>query len=112
METEKEFNLKGIATDVTTYEWEEDDIVNRAPIILEKVSKRKGGFTLYMKGLTQYYEWYFSKGLTIISIIDGGKGIRIEHEDGTYWVEVQYSPELYDFLKEFIEEQQENGETG
>lgn len=102
MEVEREFNLKGIATDVTTYEWEEEDIINKAPIVLEKVSKRKGGFTLYMRGLTQNYEWYFSKGLTIISKIE--KGLRIEHEDGTYWVEVQDSPELYDFLREFIEE--------
>ncbi|MCX7760373.1 MAG: hypothetical protein N2Z81_04225 [Hydrogenothermaceae bacterium] len=105
MEELKEFNIKGIATDVTTYEWEENDIINKAPITVYKVSKRRGGFTLYMKGLTQDYEWYFSKGLTIISVIQNGKVLKIEHEDGTYWVELQFNQELYDFLKEFITEE-------
>lgn len=104
MEIEKEFKVKGVATDVTTYEWEEDDIINRAPITVEKVSKRKGGFTVYMRGLTQNYEWYFSKGLTIITILDNGKGMKIEHEDGTYWLELQYDAQLHEFLKEFMEE--------
>lgn len=102
---EREFKIKGIATDVTTYEWEEDDIINKSPVVLEKVSKRKGGFTLFMKGLTQDLEWYFSKGLTIITVLENQKILKIEHEDGTYWVELQYSQELYDFLKEFAEEE-------
>lgn len=102
---EKEFKIRGIATDVTTYEWEEDDIINKSPVVLEKVSKRKGGFTLFMKGLTQDLEWYFSKGLTIITVLENQKILKIEHEDGTYWVELQYSQELYDFLKEFAEEE-------
>ncbi|MCX7737819.1 MAG: hypothetical protein N2Z80_00150 [Hydrogenothermaceae bacterium] len=104
METEREFRVKGIATDVTTYEWEEDDIVNKAPVTVEKISKRKGGFTVYMRGLTQDYEWYFSKGLTTITVMDNNKGIKIEHEDGTYWLELQYNEELLEFLKEFMEE--------
>lgn len=102
---EKEFKIRGIATDVTTYEWEENDIINKSPVVLEKVSKRKGGFTLFMKGLTQDLEWYFSKGLTIITVLENQKILKIEHEDGTYWVELQYSQELYDFLKEFAEEE-------
>lgn len=104
MEIERDFRVKGIATDVTTYEWEEDDIVNKAPVTVEKISKRKGGFTVYMRGLTQDYEWYFSKGLTIITVIDNNKGIKIEHEDGTYWLELQYNEELLEFLKEYMEE--------
>lgn len=104
MEIERDFRVKGIATDVTTYEWEEDDIVNKAPVTVEKISKRKGGFTVYMRGLTQDYEWYFSKGLTIITVIDNNKGIKIEHEDGIYWLELQYNEELLEFLKEFMEE--------
>lgn len=103
---EREFNIKGIATDITTYEWEEEDIVNKAPVILKKVIKRKGGFTLFMKGLTQDLEWYFSKGLTIITVIDDGKVLKVEHEDGTYWVELQYDQHLYDFLREFIYEEE------
>lgn len=102
---EREFKIKGIATDVTTYEWEEDDIINKSPVVLEKVSKRKGGFTLFMKGLTQDLEWYFSKGLTVITVLENQKILKIEHEDGTYWVELQYNQELYDFLKEFAEEE-------
>lgn len=58
-----------------------------------------------MKGLTQDLEWYFSKGLTIITVLENQKILKIEHEDGTYWVELQYSQELYDFLKEFAEEE-------
>lgn len=102
---EREFKIRGIATDVTTYEWEEDDIINKSPVVLEKVSKRKGGFTLFMKGLTQDLEWYFSKGLTVITVLENQKILKIEHEDGTYWVELQYNQELYDFLKEFAEEE-------
>ncbi|WP_037919651.1 hypothetical protein [Sulfurihydrogenibium subterraneum] len=103
---EKEFNLKGIATDVNTFEWEEEDWVNKAPVVLTKVAKRPGGFTLYMKSLTQELEWYFSKGLTNIFFKDDGKTLRIEHEDGTYYVDLQPSQELYEFLKEFIQEEE------
>lgn len=102
MEQIGEFNIKGIATDVSTYEWEEEDIINKAPITVYRVSKRKGGFTLFMKGLTQNYEWYFSKGLTLFKTPQDGKILKIEHEDGTYWVELQFDRELYDFLKEYI----------
>lgn len=38
---EKEFKIRGIATDVTTYEWEEDDIINKSPVVLEKFLKEK-----------------------------------------------------------------------
>jgi hypothetical protein len=103
---EKEFNLKGIATDVNTFEWEEEDWVNKAPVVLTKVVKRPGGFTLYMKGITQELEWYFSKGLTNIYFKDEGKTLRIEHEDGVYYVDLQPSKELYEFLKEFIQEEE------
>ncbi len=108
MEVEKDFNIRGIAVDVITYEWEEDDIINKTPIILNKISKRNGGFTLFMKGATEDIEWYFSRGLTNILIMKGPKApyIRIEHEDGTYWVDLPYNQEVLEFLKEFREEEE------
>jgi hypothetical protein len=57
-----------------------------------------------MKGITEELEWYFSKGLTNIYFLDNGKALRIEHEDGTYWVDLPADPELINFLKDFIEE--------
>ncbi len=104
---EKEFNLRGIAVDVATYEWEEDDIVNKTPVIINKISKRSGGFTVFMKAPTENLEWYFSKGLTNILVMKGKKSpyIRIEHEDGIYWVDLPYNQDVIDFLKEFKEDE-------
>ncbi|WP_457641001.1 hypothetical protein [Persephonella sp.] len=99
--------LNGIAVDVLSDEWLDEDVINKSPIILQKVEKRKGGFTLYMKAPTENIEWYFSRGLTIIQIKQGSKGkfLHIEHEDGLYWVDLPAHPELIKFLKEFMEEE-------
>lgn len=102
-----ETNLKGVAVDVYSDEWIEEDIVNKTPVIVYKIAKRKGGFTLYMKAPSEELEWYFSKGLTDIKLGQSrsGKFLHIEHEDGIYWVDMQINKEVYDFLKDFIEDQ-------
>jgi len=97
---EKDFNIRGIAVDVISSEWEEEDTITKTPIILRKISKRKGGFTLFMQAPTQELEWYFSNGLT--NIIVEGNIIKIEHEDGLYWVELTYNKEVLEFLEEFM----------
>lgn len=99
-------NLKGVAVDVLSEEWREEDVINKTPVILEKISKRKGGFILHMKAPYENLEWYFSKGLTIIDIKNSPKGkfLRIEHEDGQYWVDLPLNQEILEFLKEFMEE--------
>jgi len=101
---EKEFNLRGVAVDVTSYELEGVDEFGKAPTVLKKVIKYKSSFSLVMKGITEELEWYFSKGLTNIYFLDNGKALRIEHEDGTYWVDLPADSELINFLKDFIEE--------
>jgi hypothetical protein len=101
---EKEFNLRGVAVDVTSYELEGVDEFGKAPVVLKKVIKYKSSFSLVMKGITEELEWYFSKGLTNIYFLDNGKALRIEHEDGTYWVDLPADSELINFLKDFIEE--------
>lgn len=102
---EKEFNLRGVAVDVTSFELEGVDEFGKAPVILKKVIKYKSSFCLIMKGITEELEWYFSKGLTNINILENGKVLRIEHEDGTYWVDLPPDPELINFLKDFIGEE-------
>jgi hypothetical protein len=99
-------NLKGVAVDVLSEEWRDEDVINKTPIILQKITKRKGGFTLHMKAPYEYIEWYFSKGLTIIQLKSSQKGnfLRIEHEDGQYWVDLQPDKQVIEFLKEFMEE--------
>ncbi|RMA92552.1 hypothetical protein [Hydrogenothermus marinus] len=104
----KDVKLKGIAVDVLSDEWIEEDVINKAPVEIYKIAKRKGGFTLFMKSPTEDLEWYFSKGLTEIKLKQGktGKYLHIEHEDGIYWVDMQINKEVYEFLKEFIQEQE------
>lgn len=46
---EKEFNLRGVAVDVISYEFEGKDAFNKVPVVLKKVIKYKGGFCLVMK---------------------------------------------------------------
>ncbi len=106
---ELDVNLKGVAVDVISDEWLDEDIVNKAPVQIYKIAKRKGGFTLFMKTPTEDIEWYFSRGLTEFKIgqARGGKFLHIEHEDGQYWVDMQLTKEVYEFLKEFITDQQE-----
>ncbi|NPA51263.1 MAG: hypothetical protein GXO22_00015 [Aquificae bacterium] len=101
---EKKFNIKGIAVDILTDEWLEEDIINKTPITIKKIQKRPGGFTIYMDAPFEKIEWYFSKGLTTVKIIKGKKApyIRIEHEDGIYWVDIPYNKEITDYLKEYI----------
>ncbi|WP_457622980.1 hypothetical protein [Persephonella sp.] len=101
-----EIRLQGVAVDVFSEEWALEEVLNKSPVTLERVKKRKGGFTLEMRSPSDTVEWYFSKGLTEIKIINNGnkKSIHIEHEDGHYWVDLQYSEELIEFLKEFMEE--------
>ncbi|GAB6072015.1 hypothetical protein JCM14244_03920 [Venenivibrio stagnispumantis] len=53
-----------------------------------------------MQAPTQELEWYFSNGL--INIIVEGNIIKIEHEDGLYWVEIAYNKEVLEFLEEFM----------
>ncbi len=104
----EELNIKlnAMAVDVLSEEWMEEDIIQKTPVILEKITKRKGGFTLYMKAPYESVEWYFSKGLTEFHIKNnqGKKILRIEHEDGQYWVDMPYNQQVVDFLKEFMEE--------
>ncbi len=102
---ELKINVKGVAVDVLSEEWMDEDVLNKSPVVLERITKRKGGFTLHMRAPTEYIEWYFSKGLTEISVKDGknGKYIHIEHEDGLYWVDLPVVPQILEFLKEFID---------
>ena len=104
-----ETNLKGVAVDVLSDEWMEEDVINKSPVTVYKIAKRKGGFTLFMKSPTEDLEWYFSKGLTIIKLgrTRTGKFLHVEHEDGLYWVDMNITKEVYDFLKEFIEDSNE-----
>ncbi len=101
---EKEFNLRGVAVDVFSFELEGEDAFNKAPVVLKKVIKYKGSFCLVMKGITEELEWYFSKGLTNINIIKEKNLIRVEHEDGTYYVDLPIDNQLIEFLKDFIQE--------
>lgn len=103
---EKEFNLKGVAVDVLSEEWQEEDVVQKTSVTLRKVSKRKGGFTLHMSSPYVDIDWYFSKGLTNFNILktQNGTFLRIEHEDGQYWVDLPAEKSLIEFLKEFMEE--------
>ncbi|NPA12980.1 MAG: hypothetical protein GXO45_03220 [Aquificae bacterium] len=100
MEEQLNINLPGVAVDVLSEEWQTEDVVQKTPVKLYKVSKRKGGFTLYMKTPYEDVEWYFSKGLTLFH--RNGNTLRIEHEDGQYWVDLPAHPKLLEFLKEFI----------
>ncbi|NPA16121.1 hypothetical protein [Persephonella sp.] len=106
MEQQLEIKLSGVAVDVLSEEWQEEDVLQKTPVVLEKVSKRKGGFTLHMRSPYENIEWYFSKGLTLFKKINGPQGsfLRIEHEDGQYWVDLPLNKQLLDFLKEFMEE--------
>lgn len=103
---ELKIKVNGVAVDVLTEEWMDEDVLNKSPVVLEKITKRPGGFTLYMQAPTEKIEWYFSKGLTEISIKNGQKGkyLHIEHEDGLYWVDLPPVPQIIEFLKEFMEE--------
>ncbi len=103
---ELEVKLKGVAVDVLSDEWMEEDIVNKAPVEIYKIAKRKGGFTIFMKSSTEDIEWYFSRGLTEFKFgqTPTGRFIHIEHEDGSYWVDMPLTKEVYEFLKEFIDE--------
>lgn len=56
------------------------------------------------EGITEELEWYFSKGLTNITIIKEKNLIRIEHEDGIYYVDLPVDNQLVEFLKDFIQE--------
>ncbi len=105
-----ETNLKGVAVDVLSDEWMEEDVINKSPVNIYKIAKRKGGFTLYMKSPTEDLEWYFSKGLTVIKLgrTRNGRFLHVEHEDGQYWVDMNITKEVYDFLKEFIEDTEED----
>ncbi|WP_457625545.1 hypothetical protein [Persephonella sp.] len=98
-------NIRGVAVDVLSEEWQDEDVLNKTPVVLEKITKRKGGFTLHMKAPYENIEWYFSKGLTVFNIMEGSKGkfLRIEHEDGQYWVDIPPDRSVMDFLKEFME---------
>jgi len=71
-------------------------IVNKTPVVIDKISKRSGGFTIFMKAPTEQLEWYFSKGLTNILVMQGKKApyIRID--------------EILEFLKEFKEDELTN----
>ncbi len=104
---ERVFNIRGIAVDVLTDEWMDEDIVNKTPVIVQKIVKRPGGFTVYMKGPFEDIEWYFSKGLTEIKVMKGKTApfIRIEHEDGIYWIDVPYNRQVIEFLEEYIEKE-------
>ena len=101
-----ELNVKGVAVDVLSEDWQIGEIIQKNPVSLEKISKRKGGFTIYMSTPYEKIEWYFSSGLTKIEIFSSNedKIIRIEHEDGHYWVDVKYTKEIMEFLREFVEE--------
>ncbi len=104
---EKIFNIKAVAVDVLTDEWMDEDVINKTPVILQKIVKRPGGFTVYMKAPYENIEWYFSKGLTEIKVMKGKKApyIRIEHEDGLYWVDLPYNREILLFLNDYIEKE-------
>ncbi len=108
---ELEVKLKGVAVDVLSDEWMEEDVINKAPVEIYKIAKRKGGFTIFMKTPTENIEWYFSRGLTEFKFgqtppgqTPSGRFIHIEHEDGSYWVDMPLTKEVYEFLKEFIDE--------
>lgn len=64
----KDVKLKGVAVDVLSDKWMEEDVINKAPVEIYKIAKRKGGFTLFMKSPTEDFEWYFSKGRTEIKL--------------------------------------------
>ncbi|WP_457644131.1 hypothetical protein [Persephonella sp.] len=102
-----EIKLKGVAVDVFSHEWIDEDVLNRSPVVLEKIGKRKGGFTLFMRSVSGAVEWYFSKGLTVIEVREnkGSKYLHIEHEDGQYWVDLPADNRVINFLKEFMEDQ-------
>ncbi|MBK3333057.1 hypothetical protein GWK41_08245 [Persephonella atlantica] len=103
---ELEIKVNGIAVDVLSEEWQEEDIINRTPVVINRITKRKGGFTIHMKSPYENIEWYFSKGLTIFKTVNSpnGKILRIEHEDGQYWVDIPAKKEIVEFLKEFMED--------
>ncbi|WP_457639750.1 hypothetical protein [Persephonella sp.] len=103
---ELQIKLNGVAVDVLSEEWQEEDVVQKTPVVLEKITKRKGGFTLHMQSPYEKIEWYFSKGLTQFKLLSSPQGrfIRIEHEDGQYWVDFPVNKQLVEFLKEFMEE--------
>ncbi len=103
---ELETNIRAVAVDVLSEEWHEEDILNKTPVVIKKITKRKGGFTLHMQSPYEDIEWYFSKGLTLFNFMEGSKGkfLRIEHEDGQYWVDLPPDRSVLHFLKEFMED--------
>ncbi len=102
---ELQIKVNGVAVDVLYEEWQEEDIINRTPVVINRITKRKGGFTIHMKSPYENIEWYFSKGLTLFKTVSSssGKFLRIEHEDGQYWVDLPFKKEVVEFLKEFME---------